>query len=144
MKAMIQKRVTRELVTPTVTTAARFLRANFFMRYSTPGTGSDVATWRFTVTPGRYRVATTWVPHDTARATNAPFTIYDGSNELAAVRINERLAPDDFSDAGVDWEYLSGALDIVGSQLIVRLSDDADSHVFADAVRIERIGDLPG
>jgi hypothetical protein len=111
------------------------------MHYSRAGTGSNVATWTFTVTPGRYRVATTWVAHD-IRATNAPFAILDGTRLLTTVRINQQQTPDDFSDQGASWENLGDLFDVTGNDLIVRLSNDADWYVFADAVRVERVGDL--
>ena len=41
--------------------------------FSAPGSGSDRATWSFTVTPGRYRVSANWSSH-TNRATDATYS----------------------------------------------------------------------
>ena len=112
------------------------------VHYSAAGTGADVATWSFSITPGLYRVAATWNP-DPNRATNSPFVITDGSTTLGSVAINQQLAPDDFSDQGVGWENLGGVYAVNAATLQVKLSDNANGYVIADAVRIERMGDLP-
>ncbi len=112
-------------------------------QYSSAGPGSDVATWTFDVTPGRYRVAATWFPHPN-RATNSPFRIFNGSTLLNTATTNQELTPNDFSDAGAAWENLAGPYDISTNNLIVRLADSANEFVIADAIRVERIGDLPG
>ncbi|HEX8200561.1 MAG TPA: hypothetical protein VF590_08740, partial [Isosphaeraceae bacterium] len=107
-----------------------------------PGTGADVATWTFSgLTPGRYRVSATWTPY-TNRATDTPFTVLDGGTPLGTVRVNQKLTPDDFSDQGLGWEDLGGPYSTSGTTLVVRLTDAANAQVIADAVRIERIGDL--
>lgn len=102
--------------------------------------GTQVAAWTFFVTPGRYLVSATWGA-SANRATDAPYTIYDGSTALTTVRVNQKVAPNDFEADGTSWELLA-AVDITGSPLIVRLSDDANEYVMADAIRIERIGYL--
>ena len=56
--------------------------------------------------------------------------------------VNQELAPNDLSDEGVMWEDLGGPYDITGTTLVVQLIDEANQHVIADAVRIERLGDL--
>jgi hypothetical protein len=68
--------------------------------------------------------------------------VLDGSTPLGTVRVNQELAPNDFSDAGTTWEDL-GVFTICGNTLVVRLSDNANEYVIADAIRIERVGDLP-
>jgi hypothetical protein len=108
--------------------------------YAQAGTGSQTATWTFIVTPGVYRVSATWTGHEN-RATNAPFTILNGSTALATVPVNQEMPPDDFSDNGALWEDLgTGVYTITGNQLVVRLTDLADEYVIADAIRIERLG----
>src|SRR6185369_12382427 len=55
------------------------------------GKGAKTASWTFSgLTPGLYRVSATWVAAGD-RATNAPFTILDGSTVLATVTRNQRL-----------------------------------------------------
>src|SRR5205807_1994015 len=45
---------------------------------SVAGTGANVATWTFTVSPGQYRVSATWSELYN-RASNAPYTVLDGT-----------------------------------------------------------------
>ncbi len=109
------------------------------VQYSPLGSGNDVARWTFTVTPGRYRVSASWSTHAN-RASNAPYTIFNGSTVLATVAVNQRQAANDLSQAGTNWEHLGGPYDITGNTLVVALSDAANGYVIADAVRIERVG----
>jgi glucose/arabinose dehydrogenase len=106
-------------------------------RFSQPGTGADVATWSFTVSPGQYRVSATWPAHAN-RASNAPFTVLNGSTPLGTVALNQRVAPNDRVASGANWEDV-GVFTITGSTLVVRLSDSANGIVGADAIRIERV-----
>ncbi len=109
--------------------------------YSHPGWGGATANWTFDVTPGQYQVAANW-SHFTNRATNSPFTVFDGATSLGTVGVNQELAPDDFTDQGAAWENL-GTFVIGGNTLSVQLSNGANQYVIADGVRIERVGDLP-
>jgi hypothetical protein len=112
------------------------------VHYSANGSGSDVATWTFdALTAGQYQVAATWSTHPN-RATDSPFTVFDGTTELGSLDVNQESPPDDFSDQGANWDIL-GVFDIAGDTLVVRLSDDANEYVIADAVRIEWLGELP-
>ncbi|MEZ6147911.1 MAG: right-handed parallel beta-helix repeat-containing protein [Planctomycetaceae bacterium] len=109
------------------------------LQHNAAGTGTDTATWTFTgLTPGNYIVSATWLEHIN-RATDAPFTIFDGTGGpvLEIVRVNQELAPDDFTDRGSNWEELA-IVGITGSELVVQLSDDANGYVIADAIRIEQ------
>jgi len=107
-----------------------------------PGSGANAATWAFTgLVPGRYAVSATWTTYSN-RATNAPYEVYDGSTLLATERVNQRIAPSGFSDAGATWQPLGEPLAVTGSSLLVRLTDDANGRLNADAIRIERVGDL--
>ena len=110
--------------------------------FKAAGDGSGTVTWTFTTTPGQYRFAATWTTHAN-RATDAPFTIFDGTSALSTVQVDQEQPPNDLTDAGVGWEYLSGIFNITGSTASVRLSDAANQYVIADAVRLERVGDLP-
>ena len=111
------------------------------IHYSSAGTGNDVARWTFDVVPGRYRVSATWSVSQN-RATDSPFTVLDGTSALATVDVNQLVAPNDFTEQGVAWEDLGGPYDIAGSKLVVQLTDNANQFVIADAILIERIGDL--
>jgi subtilisin family serine protease len=113
------------------------------IHYSAAGTGANAATWTFNVTPGRYRVSATWSPYSN-RATDSPFTVLDGATPLATVRVNQEAAPADFTDAGAGWQDLGGPYEITGNALVVRLTNQANEYVIADAIRVERLGDLTG
>jgi hypothetical protein len=113
------------------------------VRYSAAGIGSDTARWTFTVMPGSYRVSATWTPHAN-RATDAPFTIGDGADSPATVKINQERAPDDFTDEGVAWEDLGAPYNIDTNTLVVELSDAANEYVVADAVRIVQVEPFAG
>ena len=108
------------------------------VHYAPAGTGSNFASWTFTVTPGQYDVAVTWLAW-AGRATNAPYTVLSGSTALGTVLVNQQLAPSGFSDQGGTWQDL-GSFTISGNQLVVRLSDNANGYVIADAIRINRLG----
>ena len=111
------------------------------IHFTAAGNGSDTATWTFDVIPGEYEIAATWTRHGN-RAKDAPYTILNGSTPLATIDVNQEQNPNDFSDAGGSWERL-GTYNITGSQLVVRLTDDADQYVIADAIRIEKTADPP-
>ncbi len=111
------------------------------MHYSAAGSGFDRASWTFSVAPGEYVVAATW-PSQPNRATNSPFSVRDGSDLLAKVEVNQELAPNDFAADGASWKSL-GTFLVSGSRLSVELTDEANEYVIADAIRIERVGDLP-
>jgi uncharacterized protein (DUF1800 family) len=103
------------------------------------------AGWRFDgLQPGLYRVSATW-PATATAATNAPFTVTEGNRVLVSGRVNQRLAPRDFRDAGVQWQDvgdLGGLVTITGNALQVYVAAaDADGVVLADAIRIENLDD---
>ncbi len=112
------------------------------LHFSDAGNGSDVVTWTFNgLTPGRYRVSTTWSAHAN-RATNAPFTILDGTVQRGNIRVNQELIPQaNVVVNGNNFQDL-GTFDIVNSVLVVKLADNANEFVIADAVRIERVGHI--
>ena len=107
-------------------------------RFAAAGSGGNVAQWAFMVTPGQYRVSVTWSPHSLF-ATNAAYTVLDGLTARGTTRINQEVAPDDVDALNRSWEYL-GVYTITSNTLLVRLTDQADHFVNADAVRIERVG----
>ena len=115
------------------------------VRYAAAGTGSSFATWSFPVVAGGvYRISTTWVIHSN-RATDAPFSVFDGTTAtgklLGTTRLNQQVNPNDFSNSGVAWEDV-GVFAMSGTTLTVRLTNQANQFVIADAVRIERVNPL--
>ncbi len=104
--------------------------------YAPAGTGDRIATWTFPVAPGLYQVSATWNAEDN-RASNSPFTVFDGANNLGTITLNQKVAPNDF---GV-WENLAVTpFVITGTTLIVTLSNNANGFVIADGIRIEKVG----
>jgi len=110
------------------------------------GDGSAFATWQFSgLTPGLYRVAATWPTHPN-RATNSPFSVYDGDTTtgtlLGTARIDQRDTPGDFIDQMIPWQDVL-TVRISGDTLSVQLTNDANGYVIADAIRIERLDEQP-
>src|SRR5204863_356774 len=108
------------------------------MHFAGQGSGLSTATWTATVAPGQYEVAVTWYA-DPNRATNAPFTVLDGSSPRGTTLVNQQQSPADFSDAGVSWKSL-GTFSVTGTSLVVQLSNLANGYVIADAIRIKPVG----
>ena len=106
--------------------------------YHAAGTGSNQANWTTNLRPGQYRVSVTWLAAGN-RATDAPFTVFDGSTPLATVRVNQQQTPADFTEGGLGWKDL-GTFTITGNTLVVQLSNAANGYVIADAIRIQKVG----
>jgi hypothetical protein len=105
-------------------------------RYSASGSGVNIATWTFSNLPsGTYRVSTTWL-NLTAAASNAPFTVYDGTELLGTVAVNQKFKPSGTSFDGATWQSL-GNFTVAGGNLVITLANNADGYVLADGVRIE-------
>ena len=54
------------------------------------------------------------------------------------MRVDQQQAPDDFRDGGVGWRVL-GVVEIASDESTVRLTNDANGYVMADAIRIEPV-----
>ena len=109
------------------------------LRYAPAGTGQNTATWTFdNVDPAKqYQVYATWNAYGN-HATNAPYTVLDGSTALATVHLNQQSAPDQASIDGQDWQS-AGVYQAATGTLVVQLSDDANGYVVADAVRLVEV-----
>ncbi len=109
------------------------------------GDGSTTATWSFTnLTPGYYEVWATWVQAPN-RASNSPFSVFDNTTLLATVPIKQTLAPNGYYEQGFSWSSLGELYAITSGTLVVKLTNAvaAGSYVVADAIRVNRLGDLP-
>jgi len=107
------------------------------------GTADDTATWTFSgLAAGRYLVSATWQAHPQYVAIDVPFTILDGASPREKVLANQAVAPDDLYDQGSFWEHLA-AVNITGDSLVVTVDASSTRYTLADAVRIQRVGDLP-
>jgi uncharacterized protein (DUF2141 family) len=116
------------------------------LRYAQPGDGSALAKWSFSgLGPGRYRVLVTW-PFSSAYASSAPFTVRwpssNGKTLSATLPVNQASTPTDVQINGAGWAQLGGSYMVYGSTLDVQVTNAAGAVVVADAVRVERLGDL--
>lgn len=113
--------------------------------YRQVGNETETASWTFTgLQPGQYRISATWLEYSN-RAIDAEYKILDGTATLDAVQVDQRQSPSSFSENGRWWQDLAGSLALVEGTLTVQLSDlagPAGSYVIADAIRLERIGNL--
>ena len=102
------------------------------------GSGAKQATWTFTgLAPGNYQVAVTWTSNAN-RASNAPYTILDNTTSVYSTTVNQQNAPAANSvESGINFQNLGGPVTITSGTLVVRLTDNANGYVIADAVRIE-------
>ena len=109
--------------------------------YAAAGTGSETASWTFTgLAAGNYEVSVTWVEFSN-RATNAPYTIYDGASQVGSpILVNQELAPAaDHVEGGEPFQIVSASVSITSGTLVVELTNNANEYIIADAVRIELI-----
>jgi hypothetical protein len=117
------------------TNVTNLVAYNLDYEHHAAGNGSGTATWAFADLPvGNYQIFTKWVPFSN-RATNAPYTIFDEATPLATVLVNQQLAPAGDRVNNVTWQSL-GTYQIVNGSLSVRLADNANGFVIADAVRL--------
>jgi uncharacterized repeat protein (TIGR01451 family) len=108
------------------------------IHYTRGDNTGDYAQWTFTgLASGTYLISTTWV-RGTSRASNAPYTLTGLADGPSTVLIDQKIAPNDLTWDGVAWEHL-GTFQIIGGTLTVRLTDNANGYVYADAVRIEQL-----
>jgi len=115
------------------------LAYNLDYDYHAAGNGSSSATWSFFNVPiGAYQVFAKWIPFSN-RATNAPFTIYDGNTQIGSVQVNQQQFPTGDQSNGITWQSL-GWFTTNSGILNVRLNDNANGYVVADAIRIVRNG----
>jgi uncharacterized protein (DUF1800 family) len=110
--------------------------------FNSAGRGNNRAVWTFSgLKPGLYQVSATW-PVQTGQATNAQFTVVDGTKTFAPIPVDQSRSPGDFRDAGTTWQNLGRPYRITSDRVQVWLSSQANGPVAADAVRIERVGYL--
>ena len=76
------------------------------------------------------------------RATNALYTIFDGATQIGGTTVNQQVAPSGDQIAGIAWQSL-GSYQITNGNLRVRLTDNANGIITADAVRIVLGGVVP-
>ena len=103
---------------------------------------TDTARWVIDgLTPGLYRISTTWSVNSFGNLPDAPtsYTILDGDRIVASELIKQRVAPADFGDLGVTWSDIASPVLITSHRLEVLLETIVQQPTLADAVRVERI-----
>lgn len=101
------------------------------------------ASWAFNGLPdGMYRISATW-PQPADPGGVATYTVFDGAVNRVTAEVDQTAAPDDFSQAGIPWEYLSESVQLSSGFLTISLAGAPDSATIADAIRIERINGPP-
>ncbi len=117
------------------------------LRYHGAGTGTNWVDWEFTglTSEKYYRVSATWATTQGA-ASNAPYSVFGGlspsftEDPETIVRVDQRTLPDDAQDKNTSWESLAIVQVPAGeTALTVRLTDDADNWVYADAIHLEQV-----
>ncbi|MBI3469401.1 MAG: choice-of-anchor D domain-containing protein [Planctomycetes bacterium] len=113
--------------------------------YGEPGS-SDVAEWSLSVAaPGKYRVSATWFVNPDyfyLNSETATFFVSDDGVARGAHVYNPQVPPEDLNADGATWDDL-GIFDITSNTVLVQLTTaGANGYVVADAIRIERVGDL--
>jgi len=100
------------------------------------GTGLNVATWTFSDVPdGEVEIGLTWTAFEN-RATNAPVEILDGADQiLLSLRLDQRQPPVGIAMGGKVFQVI-GRPHVRGGAVKVRLTDDADGCVIADAAML--------
>ena len=89
---------------------------------------------------GAYTVSATWRPYSSGRASNAPYEIWIDERLAFTVTADQRVTPADGLAQGYHWQQLGDAFWISGRQsLRVRLTNQSDGFVVADAVRLEKL-----
>ena len=109
----------------------------YVYKNSTDGT----ARWTFDgVGDGLYEVAMTFVAWG-GYLTNVPVTVLDDTTELTTISLNQTTTPNDFASDGSKWERIGVSHAISNGRLTVQIR--GVGAMSADAVRIQRVGDLP-
>ncbi|MBI4819142.1 MAG: hypothetical protein HY791_22915 [Deltaproteobacteria bacterium] len=101
--------------------------------------GDAEVNWVFRgLRAGRYQVSATWVAGED-RASNAVYRIEDGTSLLGSVSVDQRIDPAGRTELGIAWQVLQSPVTPAGDTLVVRVSNEANGFVIADAVTVERL-----
>ena len=113
-----------------------------YYRFDTDQTiDSPLAAWRFDDLPdGQYEVLVTW-PQSVLRPAIANYSVFDGSEKLGGVDVNQKLAPAGETFGAQQWESI-GTFDVTTGALVVELAGQSDGLLAADAVRLVSVDGL--
>lgn len=124
--------------------------AGKYLYTTTSNASTTKAVWTFTnLSPGQYKVSVTYRPKSYF-STKAEFRVFDGGvagKDLGVTTVNETSRASSGDIDGTPWQTLGtpgGHFAVLMNSLSVTLSANASASVQADAVRIERIGNLTG
>lgn len=93
--------------------------------------GSASAAWTAIIpTSGKYFIYAQWTAYDN-RASNATYKVINNGNVIGSVSVDQRANGGLFN--------LLGEFDVTAGNLSIVLSNDADSYVIADAIRVEQV-----
>lgn len=107
-------------------------------RTASKGNGSLVSSWTFNRLPaGTYEVWATWAPASN-NATNAPYILRSDGKLQKTTRVNQKIAAAGMVADGVGWRYL-GTVEAKTGSVFVKLANNANGVVVADAVRLQRV-----
>ena len=108
------------------------------LRNAYPGLGAPNAIWEAVgVAPGRYEIQATWVGAS-HHAKSATYRIYDDSELVASVSVDQRQIPRGPIVGGSPFEVLA-PVRIAKGRLRVVLRNDSDGAAIVDAIRVVRI-----
>ena len=109
----------------TSTSTAGYYGSNY--QYNSAGTGTHTAQWSFTIpSAGSWQVYARWTGGSN-RATNAPYTVNHAGGSTTVIK-NQEVN-------GGSWQLL-GTFPFNAAAYSVRLTDNANEIVIADAIRL--------
>lgn len=115
-------------------------------RYSSSGSGADVATFSFTsLAAGSYQVSLCWASNS-SHAQAAPYKIYVNGSLLLTVTVDQRFDPlADVVHSGSKFQHANSTPITIqtGDTLDVTVDDSSTGTVIADAVAVESTTPTP-
>jgi hypothetical protein len=110
--------------------------------FAAAGNGTAQATWSFAgLAAGEYEVYATWNSFfSRGTASDAPFTLYNGSTAVAAAAVNQKLAPSGPVLDGSTFQLL-GTVNLTSNTFDVSLDNAAIGDVLADAIAVVPVFD---
>jgi hypothetical protein len=120
------------------TTTSQGFDGDSLVSSGTAGSNASSAFWTTSLAAGQYDVSVTWTANSSLSA-SAVFAIYGANwNLLGYGIVNQKTAPNQFTDQGVGWVNLGSAVQVTGGLVHVALfNSSADGNVCADAIRIQ-------
>ena len=103
---------------------------------STPGSQNSQAAWWFSMPAGVYDISVTYAS-GSSLSTNLALDLYDGvGNFIGQVSVNERIAPNDFTDQGVGWKRLGSFKISTNIFHISTWNSATDGQISIDAIQL--------